>query len=60
MLFPNALRPGWRVAANVCARRENFAWALGTTVGGIVPRMVEALGHPIAPPQSRMPPASKW
>jgi UbiD family decarboxylase len=51
MLFPNALRPGWRVAANVCARRENFAWALGTTVGGIVPRMVEALGHPIAPPQ---------
>ncbi|HNS52102.1 MAG TPA: UbiD family decarboxylase [Anaerolineae bacterium] len=50
LLFDNPLRPGWRAAANVCARRENFAWALGTTVGGIVPRMVEALGSPSLPP----------
>ena len=51
LVFRDAKRPGWQVAANICARREHFAWALGTAVGGVVPRMVEALNHPAAPPQ---------
>ncbi len=49
-LFTNPQRPGWRVAAEVCARREHFAWALGTDLLGIVPRLVEALNWPQAPP----------
>jgi UbiD family decarboxylase len=48
-LFANPQRPGWQVAAGVCSRREHFAWALGTDVTGIVPRLIEALRRP-APP----------
>lgn len=48
--FDDPLRPGWRVATGVCARREHFAWALGTDVMGIVPRLVEALNNPAEPP----------
>jgi UbiD family decarboxylase len=40
------------VAAGLCARREHFAWALGTDVVGIVPRLVEALNHPVSPPST--------
>jgi 2,5-furandicarboxylate decarboxylase 1 len=50
LLFDDPMRPGWRVAAGVCARREHFAWALGTDLAGIVPRMVEALTSPVRPP----------
>jgi len=50
VLFEDVQRPGWRVAANVCSRREHFAWALGTDAGSVVPRMVAALKHPSEPP----------
>ncbi len=50
LLFDDPMRPGWRVATGVCARREHFAWALGTDSKGIVPRMVEALSSPARPP----------
>jgi len=50
VLFANPQRPGWRVATGICAQREHFAWALNTDVAGIIPRLVEALGNPIAPP----------
>jgi UbiD family decarboxylase len=50
LLFSDPTRPGWRVASNVCARREHFAWAVGTDVPGIVPRLASALGAPAAPP----------
>ena len=50
LLFSDPRRPGWRVVTGVCARREYFAWALGTDVWGIVPRLVAALTHPAAPP----------
>jgi 2,5-furandicarboxylate decarboxylase 1 len=52
VLFTNPGRPGWQVATGICARREYFAWALDTEVGGIVPRLVDALNSPQAPPQS--------
>jgi 2,5-furandicarboxylate decarboxylase 1 len=50
LLFIDPRRPGWRVATGVCARREHFAWALGTDLLGIVPRLVEALNCPVPPP----------
>lgn len=50
VLFADPRCPGWRVVSGVCARREYFAWALGTDVIGIVPRLVEALNHPLEPP----------
>jgi 2,5-furandicarboxylate decarboxylase 1 len=50
LLFSDPQRPGWRVATGVCARREFFAWALGVDRPGIVPRLVEALDAPLAPP----------
>jgi len=50
LLFGDAQRAPWRVATGICARRENFAWALGTSSAGIVPRLVEALNHPHEPP----------
>jgi UbiD family decarboxylase len=49
VLFENPCRAGWRVASGVCARREHFAWALGTDRTGIVPRLVEALDNPRSP-----------
>jgi len=49
LLFTDPKRPGWQVAAGVCARREHFAWALDTDVPGIVPRLVEALRRPSPP-----------
>ncbi|MEJ2209813.1 MAG: UbiD family decarboxylase [Anaerolineae bacterium] len=50
LLFTDPVRPGWRVAAGVCADRRHFAWALGLDdVAGIVPRLIQALEHP-APP----------
>lgn len=50
LLFTDPQRPGWRVATGVCAQRKHFAWALGADVVGIVPRLVEALRNPVAPP----------
>jgi UbiD family decarboxylase len=50
LLFDDPMRSGWRVATGICARRENFAWALGTDLRGIVTRMVEALISPVRPP----------
>ncbi len=50
VLFSDPLRPGWRVASGICARREHFAWALSTSTSGIVPRLVEALNQPVEPP----------
>ena len=50
VLFTDPKRPGWHVASGICARREHFAWALGTDVRGVVARMVEALNRPVAPP----------
>jgi UbiD family decarboxylase len=50
VLFTDPKRPGWQVASGLCARREHFAWALGTDVLGIVPRLVEALNRPVTPP----------
>lgn len=50
VLFHNPLRPGWRVAGGVCARREHLAWALGTDLAGIVPRLIRALEAPSPPP----------
>jgi UbiD family decarboxylase len=50
VLFTAPRRSGWRVATGVCAMREHFAWALGTDVRGVVPRLVEALEGPVAPP----------
>jgi UbiD family decarboxylase len=52
LLFDDPRRPGWRVTAGVCARREHYAWALGTDLGGIVPRLVAALDAPAAPPRT--------
>jgi 2,5-furandicarboxylate decarboxylase 1 len=50
VLFTDPRRAGWQVAANVCARREHFAWALGSGADGVVPRMIEALKRPASPP----------
>jgi 2,5-furandicarboxylate decarboxylase 1 len=50
VLFANPQRPGWRVATGICAQREHFAWALDTDVAGIIPRLVESLNRPSAPP----------
>ena len=50
LVFTDPQRPGWQVATGLCARREHFAWALGTDVAGIVPRLVAALQHPVGPP----------
>lgn len=50
VLFTDSRRPGWQVASGLCARREHFAWALNTDVGGIVPRLVAALRCPVDPP----------
>ena len=49
LLFADPRRPGWQVAAGVCARREHFAWALDTGTAGIVPRLIEALRQPASP-----------
>ena len=50
LLFTDPQRPGWRVVTGICALREYFAWALGTDLVGIVPRLVEALNNPLTPP----------
>jgi UbiD family decarboxylase len=50
LLFNDAQRDPWRVACGICAQREHFAWALGTSAAGIVPCLVEALNHPGEPP----------
>ena len=59
LLFSEPRRAGWQVASGICARRESFAWALGTGVAGIVPRLVEALDSPNAPPLSGSPPCQE-
>lgn len=59
VLFSDPGRPGWQVATGVCARREHFAWALGTDVLGIVPCLVDALRDPIAPPQAAVAPCQE-
>ncbi len=50
VLFTDPQRSGWQVASGICARREHFAWALGTDLPGIVPQLVKALHAPVAPP----------
>jgi 2,5-furandicarboxylate decarboxylase 1 len=50
LLFADPQRPGWRVVAGACARREHLSRALDTSVRGIVPRLVAALNHPVPPP----------
>jgi anhydromevalonate phosphate decarboxylase len=50
VLFSDPKRPGWQVATGICGRREHFAWALGTSIAGIVRRLVQALDAPLAPP----------
>ena len=50
VLFLDPQRPSWRVVAGACARREHFAWALGTGIFDIVPRLVRALNNPLEPP----------
>lgn len=50
LLFTNPKRPGWQVAAGICARREHFAWALDCDVADIIPRLAKALKHPTSPP----------
>jgi 2,5-furandicarboxylate decarboxylase 1 len=50
LLFADPRRPSWQVATGICAQREHFAWALNTDLVGIVPRLVEALNRPVAPP----------
>ncbi len=42
--------PGWRLAAGYVARREHFARAMGCRVPEIIPRLMEAMAHPQAPP----------
>ncbi len=59
VLFADPQRPGWRVAAGVCARREHFAWALGVDVASIVPRLVGALHQPSNPPLAPAPPCQE-
>jgi 2,5-furandicarboxylate decarboxylase 1 len=50
LLFTDPQRPKWQVASGICARREHFAWALGTEPATIVSRLVEALDGPVEPP----------
>ncbi|MCL7453811.1 MAG: UbiD family decarboxylase, partial [Anaerolineae bacterium] len=64
LLFTEPKRPGWRVVAGVCARREHFAWALRagngeTGVRDIIPRLVAALERPQAPPLVAQPPCQE-
>lgn len=59
LLFTNPQHPGWQVAANLCARREHFAWALDTDLAGIVPRLVSALAQPVPPPLVDTPPCQQ-
>lgn len=49
VLFTNPGRPGWQVTGGICSRREHFARALNTDLAGIVPRLIEALQHPVPP-----------
>ncbi|MGC9335490.1 MAG: UbiD family decarboxylase [Anaerolineae bacterium] len=55
VLLANPMRTGWQVVTGVCARREHFAWALGTDVSGIVPKLVQALEQPQPPPTVSQP-----
>jgi len=50
VLFTHPKRTGWQVATGICGRREHFAWALDTSIPGIVPRLVQALNEPLPPP----------
>lgn len=50
LLFADPMRPGWQVVTGMCSGREHFAWALNTDRQGIVPRLVQALNQPVAPP----------
>jgi len=59
LLFDDPQRAGWRVASGICARREHFAWALGVDFAAIVPRLVQALNDPLAPPLITAPPCQE-
>ncbi len=59
LLFSKPQRAGWEVTSGICAHRESFAWALGTGVAGIVPRLIEALENPIAPSLVGSPPCQE-
>jgi 2,5-furandicarboxylate decarboxylase 1 len=59
VLFVDPMRPDWQVVTGVCARREHFAWALGTDVGGILPKLVQALEQPQPPPTVSQPPCQE-
>ncbi len=49
VLFTDPKRKGWRVLSGVCAKREHFAWALGTEVSGVLSRLTSALDSPSSP-----------
>jgi len=51
VLFERVLGSSYRVAANLVARRETVALGLGVPTDGILTRLVEALRHPLQPPQ---------
>jgi 2,5-furandicarboxylate decarboxylase 1 len=50
VLFTNPQKKGWRVLSGICAKREHFAWALGTDVDGVLGRLTAALDSPSSPP----------
>ena len=50
VLFRNVLGSTVSVCANLCARRETIARALGTTVDQLLFVLAEALAHPQTPP----------
>jgi 2,5-furandicarboxylate decarboxylase 1 len=59
VLFTDPQRHGWRVLAGVCAKREHFAWALGTDAGGVVGRLTTALDSPSSPSLAGEPPCQE-
>jgi 2,5-furandicarboxylate decarboxylase 1 len=59
VLFTDPRRPGWRVLAGVCAKREHFAWGLGTDVGSVVSRLTTALDNPTPPSLEPEPPCQE-
>ena len=50
VLFERVKGTGTPVAANLCARREHFARALGVPVHRLLYTLAQALAHPAEPP----------
>jgi 2,5-furandicarboxylate decarboxylase 1 len=42
--------PEWRLAAGFVAQRSHFARVLGVEVQALIPRIIDALAHPVKPP----------